>query len=204
MPTIRLNQGIMQRAVKQAVAVLRKGGVIVYPTETAYGLGADAYNAEAVKKLRSVKQEPAESPISVIVADLQQAKRIAKIDHSAEKLIAKFMPGPLTLVVEKKKKVPNELSGKTIAFRISSNKFATALCKEFGSAITATSANIHGKPAIYNGDKAIKEFLGKVDLVIDVGKLPKCKVSTIYDVGKGKILREGKIKERQIKKAFWE
>ena len=173
-----------------AVDVIKSSGLVIYPTETSYGLGCDATNENAIKKLYKIKKR--NKPISIIVADLKMAKKYCIIDDYTKKIIKKFMPGPLTLIV-KKKNLPDILSKETIAFRISSNKIATELSKKSGKPITSTSANISGLSSIYSINKLKKTFDKKVDLIIDAGNLKKRKASTIYDIKKRKFLRIGDI-----------
>jgi len=188
--------------ISKIAGVLVKGGVIVYPTETSYGIGADALNKKAILKVHKVKKQATSKPISIIVPDMKIAKKFGNLDKGAERLVKKFMPGPLTLIVKKRKTVPNSLSRKTIAFRISSNKTAHAISKKFNGGITATSANIHGKPAIYSFREALKVFEGKVDLIVDAWNLPKRNASTIYDFAGRKLIRKGQIGEKEILKAI--
>lgn len=198
MKTEIMKQG--KKAIEKAIIVLEKKGTIIFPTETSYGIGADALDKKAVAKVHEAKQQSQSKPISVIVSDLEQAEKIAELNAEARILAKKFFPEPLTLIAKQKSTVPKNLSRKKIALRIPSNKFARELCKKFGKPITATSANIHEEPAIYSGKKAIEKFFGKVDLIIDAGRLPKRKASAIYDTIGHKIIREGKISEKQIKK----
>ncbi len=190
--------------VEKAARIMKTGGVVVFPTESSYGLGVDAANQTAIKKLAAIKQQPEEKSVSVIVANLEQAKQFGKITPEAEKLVAKFMPGSLTLVVEKQPSAANALAEKTIAFRISSSKIARALCEELGNAITATSANLHGRPSIYSGREVVKQFNNRAHMIIDAGELPRNAPSTIYDVQQKRILRHGPISEQQIRQALGE
>jgi L-threonylcarbamoyladenylate synthase len=181
-----------KQCMREAIRVLKKGGVVIYPTETSYGIGADFSSGKARKKVYSIKGRGKEKKLSVIVSNLAMISKIATIDEDAQALIRKFMPGPLTLVVKAKRG--------TIAFRIPSNKFALTLTERFGKPITATSANISGKPQIYEIIKIIQTFNGKVDLVVDAGDLKKKKPSTIYDVVNKKLLRRGPVKLEDLKK----
>ena len=196
--------GNEQAIIEKAAKILKDGGVIIFPTETSYGLAVDATNETAITKMVRAKEQPEEKNISVIVSDLLQAKKFGKITPEAETLAKKFMPGPLTLVVEKQYNVPNALAEKTIAFRISSNRIATEMCKALGNPITATSANLHGRPNIYSGKEAIKQFGNRVHMIIDAGELPKNPPSTMYDVANKRVLRFGPITEQEIKKALEE
>jgi tRNA threonylcarbamoyl adenosine modification protein (Sua5/YciO/YrdC/YwlC family) len=187
--------------VTGAAEVLQKGGLVIYPTETSYGIGCDATNSEAIKNVYRLKGRDYAKPLSIIVADVEMAKKYIGINKTAETLVKKFMPGPLTLVA-KKRNLPDELCRETIAFRISSNKFATGMTKKLGNPITATSANISGDEPIYEIKKIKLQFKNKADLIIDAGNLEKRKPSTIYDTISRKILREGDITKSQIEKAL--
>jgi L-threonylcarbamoyladenylate synthase len=196
--------GNERKIIEKAARIMKEGGVVIIPTETSYGIGVDATNEIAIKKIAAVKQQPQEKNISVIVSDLEQAKRFGKISEEAKKLVEKFMPGPLTLVVGKKPGIPDVLAERTIAFRISSNRIARAVCEQLGNAITATSANLHGRPSIYSGREVVKLFNNRVHMIIDAGELQHNAPSTIYNVLEKKILRHGPISELQIKQALGE
>jgi len=187
------------RILEEVAEELKKGKLVVYPTETCYGLGTNALNVKAVRKIYEIKKRPLKSNLTVIVDSLETAKKYGKIDKLAEKLVKKFMPGPLTLIVDKKKNFP-KLTNLAFAFRISSNPIANYLAKFSKVPIVATSANPHRKPSIYSGKKAIQEFEGKVDIILDSGKLRKTKPSTIVDLRnkKPKLIREGPIDFRRI------
>ncbi len=172
--------------IREAVRTLQRGGVIIYPTETCYGLGADATNTQAVRKVYEIKKRPLDMPLSVIVSSLDMIKEYAIIDRETEELVNKYMPGPLTLVV-KNKSFPSIVcgGGNTIGFRIPDHVVALELVRGFGKPITATSANIHGEPNPYEPPQL------PVDFVINYGKLPKRQPSTIYDTIHRKVLRKG-------------
>jgi L-threonylcarbamoyladenylate synthase len=192
----------IEQAMAPALKVLKEGGIIVYPTETSYGIGADALNSNAVEKVHLAKKQPNNKPISVIVASEEQAEQVAELNENARRLIHNFMPGPLTIISKKRETVPENLSSDTIAFRISSSPFAHELCEKFGKPITATSANLHNQPAIYSVKQAIEVFENRVDLIVDAGDLKQNAASTIYDSVNEKILREGQIKQEEILKAL--
>ena len=197
---IKVKETSLEEIASIAADYLKKGKLIIYPTETCYGLGADALNKEAVKKVHDTKRQSYEKPISVIVPDVEVAAKFGELDEKTKRLVKKFMPGPLTLIVKKIKEIPDLLSKETIAFRISSNEIANMIAKEFDSGITATSANLHGEKEIYDSCEVIEKFNGKVDLIIDAGTLEENKPSTIYDAVNKKIIREGRIKEEEIEK----
>ena len=200
--TMKLFDATRNMALDKAVQMLNKGGTVIFPTESSYGLGADAKKPNAIRKIFSIKQQPPTKQVSIIVDSLEQAEKFGKLNEDAKKLAAEFMPGPLTLVVEKQYSVPNELSEKTIAFRISSHPIARELCKRFGSAITATSANRHNSPSIYSGKEIVKQFHNKVDMIIDAGELSHNAPSTIFDIATKQILRRGAIPEDMIRKVL--
>lgn len=198
---VKLSEG-KEKAIEKALEVLASGGIIVYPTETSYGVGADALNAEAVGKVHETKRQPKDKPISVIVANEKQAEEVAEIGKKERELIHNFMPGPLTLICRQKEIVPKNLTTTGIAFRIPGNEFAKELAEKFGKAITATSANLHGMPAIYSGKEAIEVFGNIVDLIVDAGELPKREASTIYCLINNVMFREGKISKQELEKVL--
>jgi len=191
---------VKKNGIAMMVSVLKKGGIIIFPTETSYGIGADALDRKAILKVHNVKKQPTDKPISIIVPDIKTAEKFGEMGATAKKLVKKFMPGPFTLIVKKQKTVPNILSRKTMAFRISSDKTADSIARKFGSAITATSANIHGEQPIYSFRKAVEVFGGRVDLIVDAGNLRKRRASTIYDLARGKVLRNGPISGKEIER----
>jgi L-threonylcarbamoyladenylate synthase len=187
------------KIIKKVAKEILKGKVVIYPTETSYALGANALDKKAVEKIYKIKKEPTKSNILVIVSDLKTAEKYGVINKNAKKLVKKFMPGPLTLIVKRRENFP-KLTNKDFVFRISSNKIAHLLAKEAKVPITATSANIHGKPSIYSSKEVKKEFNGKVDIILDASDLKKVKPSTIIDVkGRIKLIREGPISFKKIK-----
>lgn len=178
---------------------LNNGKIIIYPTETCYGIGTNALNKKAVERIYKIKKEPTKSNIIVIVSDLKAAEKYGVVGMKAKKLIKSFMPGPLTLIVKKKKVFP-DITNKDFAFRISGNKLARKIAKMAGVPITATSANIHGEKSIYSSDKIVNQFNGRVDIILDAGKLKKIKPSTIIDIKneRPKLIRKGPISFRQV------
>ncbi len=180
-------------AIKLAIKVLKQGGVIVYPTETCYGIGCDFENEEAKERIYEVKERPKEKKFIVIVDSLKTARRYFKLDEKSmlivRALVKRFMPGPLTLAVSE-----------NFAFRISSHPFALALTRKFKKPIVSTSANLSGRQPIYEIGKILNTFCKKVDLIVDGGDLPRRKPSTVFDVRKLRAVREGEIREKEIVK----
>jgi L-threonylcarbamoyladenylate synthase len=185
-----------QKILFKAISALKSGGVIVYPTDTLYGLGADIYNDKAVKKVFNIKNRPFDMPLSVAVSCIEDLEKIAFVDINAKKIIEKLFPGKLTLILKKKKTVSNLVTGglENIAIRIPDNPIALGILSDFGP-LTCTSANIHGKdtPTVIND--ICMQFKGAdIDFYIDHGKL-EGEPSTIVDltVKKPIITREGAV-----------
>jgi len=175
---LKVSEVGLERAVEEAVERLRSGGLVVYPTETCYGLGAAVDDLRAVERVYRVKRRPFDRPLTVIVADVEMWSRYAYITPEASKLIRRFLPGPLTIILWKKLTVPDLVNPDRIGARISSHPVAQALVERLGKPITATSANLHGGPNPYK----VEEVCEGVDLVLDYGELPRRPPSTIVDL----------------------
>ncbi len=189
------------QGVKKAVEILKKGGLLVYPTETAYGIGCDATNWKAVKKIYRIKKRSCKKPLSVIFGSLEHAKKYVNLDNTGMRLVEQFMPGPLTLITTPKKRLASSPKNE-LAFRIPSGSFALKLAKKFKKPVTATSANISGEKPVYGFKKALTIFDGKVDAIINSGNLPHRKVSTIFNLIIMKIVRTGSVSENKIRKCL--
>ncbi len=170
------------KAVEVAAKMILEGHVIAYPTETTYGLGADATNVAAVKKVFEIKARDADRAMPVIVSDLRMAKEFAEIGPIAEHLANAFMPGPLTIIVEKKAIIPDAVSRHGIAFRIPSNYIARGIASQANKPLIATSANISGSPPVVREADLIEQFDGKVSLIVATGDLISMPPSTVIDV----------------------
>lgn len=192
------------RSIEQAAKAISAGEVIVYPTETSYGLGADATNPQAVARVYELKGRPEGKPLPIIVSDLGMAKEYAEINPVAEELARAFMPGPLTLIVDKKPSLPDALSKQGVAFRIPSNHFARAITSESGKPVTSTSANESDKPPIYRESEVRQAFDGKVPLILTSGDLTETLSSTIIDTRcyPPKLVREGPVPFTEIMKVL--
>jgi len=189
------------KSIRKAIIILKKGGLVVFPTETAYGIAADATSSRAIKKIYEVKKRSREKSVSIIVSSLKMMARSGIITKEIRYLVKEFMPGPLTLVIKKKNSLPQILSREGVAFRIPSNKNALRIIRIFGKPITATSANLSGQPPLYKTDEVIKTFDGKVEMILDGGNLKIIRPSTIVsflDNNKPKILRKGSISNTKI------
>ncbi len=189
-----------------AVAILHEGGVVVYPTETSYGMGCDAENADAVAKVFAIKGRPVNKGVSIIVSSLTVALRYIYLRPYSRRLAEYYWPGPLTIVAAK---MPSSLLAPlcehdgTHAVRVSSCPVATALAEKFGKAIVATSANISGGGDVYDSSEVIATYGDRTlqpDAYIDAGVLPRTLPSTIIEVGEEgiHILRQGGIVVRKV------
>jgi L-threonylcarbamoyladenylate synthase len=189
-----------------AVAALRRGEVIVYPTETLYGLGADALDAAAVEKVFQLKGRDPDSPIPVLIADREMLRAlVAEVPALAEKLIAAFWPGPLTLVLPARKNLPPPLVNRSggIGVRISSQPIAARLLEALGRPLTATSANPSGKAPARTVVDAQRYFAGRIEVFIDGGPLTSKSGSTVVEIvgERIKIIRAGDIGESELRRA---
>ena len=188
-----------------AVQVLKGGDVIVFPTETLYGLGADALNDAAVEKVFQLKGRDPRNPIPVLVADQEMLHTlVAKIPTVAQKLMDRYWPGPLTLVLPGRKNIPKPLCNPTggIAVRISSQPIAALLIKGLGRPLTATSANPSGKEPARTLQEAKTYFADRVELFVDGGTLTSKSGSTVVEVIEDnvKVVREGEISASELQR----
>ena len=192
--------------LKLAASIVKNNGLIIYPTETVYGLGANPFSEEAVKKVFDVKRRK-DKPIPIIVSSLDEALKLAYFSEKALKLAKKFWPGPLTLVLPRKPLTPDFLGSKElVGVRIPNNLSTLKLVKFCGGFLTGTSANISGQPAPTTAEEAEKQIGKHVDLIIDGGKTFYGLSSTVVDAStdKIKILRLGPIKIEDILKVVGE
>jgi L-threonylcarbamoyladenylate synthase len=192
------------REITEAVAALRRSAVIVFPTETLYGLGADALNQAAVEQVFQLKGRDPNSPIPVLVADHEMLLTlVAEIPRAAKILMYHFWPGPLTLVLPARRGIPRRLCNAKggIGVRISSHPIARQLVQALGRPLTATSANPSGKEPARTVDEAKSYFAGAVEVFVDGGTLTSRVGSTVAEVTGDaiKIIREGKISASDLK-----
>jgi L-threonylcarbamoyladenylate synthase len=194
-------------ALIQAVGALKRGDVIAFPTETLYGLGADALNAAAVEKVFQLKGRDPAHPIPVLIADRGMLSGLVSgVPPLAEKLIDRFWPGPLTIVFPGRRDIPQPLVNATggIGVRLSSQPIAAELIQALGAPLTATSANPSGKPPARTAQEAKEYFSGQIDVFIDGGPLHSKTGSTVVEIvgDRVKMIREGDIAGSQIKEAL--
>lgn len=182
--------------IDEIIKYLKDNKVIVAPTETAYGILANALSKDAVKKVFEIKQRNVSKELSVFMRDLEMAKEYIEINNNVLELAKKYLPGPLTLVLKIKKNIP--FVKNTLGIRISSYDLIKKIMKKVDFPVTSTSANLAGEKTCYSVEDVKKQFEGKnnePDLVIDGGKLTEGHISTVVDVteNKIKVLRQGDI-----------
>ncbi len=178
--------------ISKAVQILKKGGVIIYPTETVYGLGADINSREAVERIYEIKGREKTKALSIACLK-EDIEKYAEVTDLVKFLIDNFLPGPITLVLKKRAAVPNWItSSDYVGIRAPDNKTVLEIVKKFGRAIVTTSANITGQKDCISAKEIPAEIKKKVDLVIDEGETKYKGPSTVVQVnGKIKILRHG-------------
>jgi L-threonylcarbamoyladenylate synthase len=200
--------GVLQREIEKGVKILQMGGVIAFPSDTVYGLGADAFNSTAVERIYEIKTRPKHRQLPLLIADVEQMTTLAEpILEIAWFLARRFWPGGLTLVLSKTDSVPPYLaSGPTIAVRVPNHPVCLALIQHLGNPIIGTSANISGQPAALTAEEVGQQLGGKIDFVINGGKCPGGKESTIVDITHEPpiILRQGIIPSHELDKAYKE
>ena len=191
--------------LKEAAKSIKSGGIVIFPTETVYGIGTNGFDAQAIKRLYDIKGRNVKNPINLLVSNIEMVKKIAEnISPLEYELMKEFFPGPLTIILKRKSIVPDILTAglDTVGIRMPSNMIAKSLVKLADTPIAAPSANISGKPSSTNLDDILDDFSSKVDYVIDGGKsnigIESTIIKVIDDVPH--ILRPGFITPEQIKK----
>jgi len=203
---IRINPEVIELdKIKKIAKYLKMDGVIVYPTETYYALGADCFSKKAIQAIYRLKKRPSSKPLSVVISDLDMIREIvSEIPSAIQPLISNFWPGPLTLVLKAGPRVPEELRGPSgsIGVRLTEHQWLRSLVRHASFPITATSANISGEKDISDPEYALRVFNSKVDLMVDGGETKGDLPSTVLDLfGKRvRIIREGAIPFSQLKK----
>ena len=202
MPTLYLSTENTDRLIAQAVSSLLDGGIIAYPTETLYGLGARYNNEQALTRLYELKRRPHEKTIPIIIGGVEHLSLLVNsVSETAADLIQNFWPGPLTLVFDARSGLSSYITcADKIAVRIPGESFALDLVRAAGFPITATSANISGLPAARDVSMISEYFNDRLDLVIDGGTSRNTQPSTIVDVTRqtAVVLREGAISASRI------
>ena len=207
---IKIDQNNMDtEALERAAAIIRDGGLVAFPTETVYGLGADALSAEASKKIYAAKGRPSDNPLIVHVAEFSDMEKIAQeMPEEAKKLADAFWPGPLTMIVRKNDKVPYETTGgmDTVAVRMPNHPVALELIRRSGGYIAAPSANTSGKPSPTLAEHVAFDMDGRIPMILDGGPVGIGIESTIVDLTEDipMILRPGYITPKMLEKVIGE
>lgn len=204
---INMKNNLNYDKLREPAQIIKKGGIVIFPTETVYGIGTNGLDENAIQKLYEVKQRPLNKPISLLVNNIEMVEKIAKnITEVEYKLMEKFFPGPLTVILEKRDIVPDILTSNTntIGVRMPSGEIAKKLIEFAGVPIATSSSNISGRPSGTNITDIKKDFEGKVDCFIDNGEselgIPSTVIRIIDNIPH--ILRQGAISEEEIRKVI--
>lgn len=195
------NKNIEKKALISAKQILLNGGIIVFPTDTVYGLAAYAFNYEAQKKIYSLKGRNYRKPLTIMVNNIQSISIFAEVSKDAIKLMKRYWPGPLTIVLPATDFGKISMGGRTtVGIRIPNNTLVQRLLDICGFPIATTSANPSSKPSAKTGSEAIKYFKDKVDLIIDAGKCRLGLESTVIDMVRFPyvVIREGYIPKKEL------
>jgi L-threonylcarbamoyladenylate synthase len=194
----------LQQQVEKGITILKKGGIIAFPTDTVYGLGCDPFCLSAVERVYRVKGRPSHLSFPLLLSDMSQVTVVAKpLSGIAFSLARRFWPGALTLVLAKSDSLPPYLSSAgTVAVRIPSHPVCLALIQGIGGPLVGTSANVSGRPSAVTADEVRQQLEDQIDLIIDGGERPRGQESTIVDVtGRvPRILRQGIIPRGEIER----
>jgi L-threonylcarbamoyladenylate synthase len=192
-------------AIKAAGYLMMQGGVVVYPTETVYGIGCLPSDPDATQRICEIKQR-ADKPLPLICADIEAARKIVEMTPEAEKLAVKFWPGPLTLVLKSRVKYGMWVThgASTLGVRVSPHPVAQKLARAAGGVIVSTSANVSGDPPAKSAEEARKIFGAKVDIILDGGPSPGGDSSTVVDLSSEELwlLRKGPVTGEKIMAAL--
>ncbi len=182
---VNVRKGVDERKLMVAARLLREGRLVAFPTETVYGLGADALNAGAVRRIFEVKGRPADNPLIVHIADMEWLGKLARlVPETALTLARRFWPGPLTLVLPAEDRVPAVTRGglDTVAVRMPAHPIALRLIELAERPVAAPSANISGRPSPTDAGHVVEDFYGRIDCIVDGGPTPIGVESTVLDL----------------------
>jgi len=182
------------RLVRHVVDCLKQGGVVIYPTDTTYGLGCDIFNSKGIKKIYQIKQRDPRKPFSFICSDLAEVSNYAEVSNFAFKILKRHLPGPYTFILEASKVVPESLitRQKTVGIRIPDNAISRLIVQELGHPLVTTSANISGEDVIQDPELIDDRMERMVDMIVDGGVSMGIESSVISLIGDQiEVLREG-------------
>ncbi|MCM1040380.1 MAG: L-threonylcarbamoyladenylate synthase [Ruminococcus sp.] len=200
-------QHIQPEAIARAGEIIRKGGLVAFPTETVYGLGGDALNPDSSKKIYAAKGRPSDNPLIVHIYRMEDLEYIAQeIPEAARQLAKRFWPGPLTMIFKKAETVPYETTGglDTVAVRMPSHPVAAAFIRASGGYVAAPSANRSGRPSPTSARYVIEDMQGQIEMIIDSGDVEIGLESTIIDMTEDEpaILRPGYITKEMLEEVL--
>ena len=195
----------IQKQVEEGISILKRGGIVAFPTDTVYGLGACASNEQAVERVYELKERPRNMALPLLLANVSQIGEVTEnVPQIAWLLARHFLPGALTLVLPKSDSLPDIITagGGTIAVRIPAHPVPVALAEGLGTPIIGTSANLSGKPSALTADEVYSQFGDSIDLIINGGRCPGGRESTIVDATGETlvILREGAIAGEELER----
>ncbi len=205
-PILKISPGkVESRDIRLIARILRNGRIIAFPTDTFYGLGADCFSSSALQRIYQIKKRQPLKPMPVLISDINQVIALAeKIPAVFASLADAIWPGPLTLVLKAARGLPPILTGQrqTIGIRLPAVSWLRELVRQTGSPVVATSANISGETEIDSAEDVIRQFQRRVDLIVDGGRTPGGRPSTVVDVSGDipLIIRAGAVPEAEIKK----
>ena len=191
--------------IRKAAVIIRLGGVVIYPTDTVYGLGCDPANVDATRRICEIKGR-ADKPLPLACSDVETARRIVEFNPIAERLAERFWPGPLTMVLPARVDYPIWVThgARTLGVRVPDHQVARRLAKLSGGVIVSTSANKSGEPPPKTAQEAAEQIGEEVDLILDAGPAPLRQPSTVIDLSGDElwIIRPGPIRAEDIKRAL--
>ena len=187
-----------EKIIKEAAGIIKRGGILVFPTETVYGIGTNAFNEEACRRVYEIKNRPADKPLIVLISYIKDVDRVASdVPDEARNLMEKYWPGPLSIILKKNKALPDVVTAgtDTVAVRLTSNEVLRKIISEAECPIVAPSANISGKPFNVRAKDTVHDFEGLVDMIIEDDDSVSGVESTLIDMcgGQLKVLREGSV-----------
>ena len=192
---------IKEEELEELNNILENDGVIIFPTDTVYGIGCNCYSEKAIEKIFEIKKRAKNKPIGILTDSVDKIKTVAKVSNKEEELINKYMPGALTIILDKKEKTPDVLTSglQTIGVRIPNDEIALKILEKFQYPLATTSANESGEEAGIEVEDFMNYFDGKVDAIIDGGPTKIQVASTIIRVDNNelKVLREGTLKIKE-------
>lgn len=188
--TIKFERGGVDKALYRAKNAVLEGKIIIYPTDTVYGIGGDALNSDVVKKVREIKKLEENKPLSVMMADLEMIEQYCEVGLWEEMVLKRYLPGPFTFILRKRKEMP-VTNDNTLGIRVPEFEFCNRLSEEVKRPIISTSANITGNPAPTDFKEIEKEVLEAADVAVDRGRTRYQRSSDVVDLVNKKIIRKG-------------